>query len=113
MDKFHLHEAIDIAMGIVRKIDLFINETSPFKLAKDEAKKDELGTILYQCIEALRIASTLLHPAIPAKMDEFHQAIGVELPSGDIRPTLEWGGMKAGTPVKKIALFPRVESVAT
>ena len=113
MENFSLQEAVESAMGIIRKIDLFINETSPFKLAKDETKQAELGTILYQCLEALRIASLLLHPVIPEKMDEFHKAIGVELPSGDIRPLLAWGGMKAGTAVKKIALFPRVETVAT
>jgi len=113
MENFSLQEAVESAMGIIRKIDLFINETAPFKLAKDETKQAELGTILYQCLEALRIASMLLHPVIPEKMDEFHKAIGVELPSGDIRPLLAWGGMKAGTAVKKIALFPRVETVAT
>ena len=78
-------------------------------LAKDETKQAELGTILYQCIEALRIASILLHPVIPVKIDELHQAIGVEMQSGNSTSALAWGGTKAGTTIQKIALFPRVD----
>jgi len=109
MESFSLQEAVESAMSIVRQVDLYINTTAPFKLAKDETKQAELGTILYQCIEALRIASMLLHPVIPVKMDELHQAIGVEMPRGNSTPTLAWGGMQAGTTIQKIALFPRVE----
>ncbi|MDP7008145.1 MAG: methionine--tRNA ligase [Phycisphaerales bacterium] len=109
MEKFSLQEAIDCAMSIVRQIDSFINETAPFKLAKDETKHAELGAILYQCLEALRIASVLLHPVIPSKIDELHKAIGVEMPAGDVRPFLTWGGIQSGSRVVKVALFPRVE----
>ena len=69
----------------------------------------ELGAILYQCVEALRIASVLLHPVMPAKMDELHAAISSQMPAGDTSASLTWGGMKAGTKVSKVALFPRVE----
>ena len=113
MESFSLQEAVESAMSIIRKIDLFINTTAPFKLSKDETKQAELGAILYQCIEALRIASMLLHPIIPVKMDELHQAIGVEMPSGNIRSALAWGGMQAGTTIHKVALFPRVECASS
>ena len=46
MENFALQEAVESAMRIIRKIDLFINEKLPFKLAKDETKQAELGTIL-------------------------------------------------------------------
>lgn len=109
MESFSLQEAVESAMGIVRQIDVFINTTAPFKLAKDETKQTELGEILYKCIEALRIASILLHPVIPVKMDKLHKAINIKMPRGDVGSTLTWGGMKPGTKVRKIALFPRVE----
>jgi methionyl-tRNA synthetase len=109
METFSPQEAVGSAMSIVRQIDLFINTTAPFKLAKDESKQTELGAILYQCIEALRVASVLLHPVIPVKMDELHQAIGVKMPVGNTHSTLAWGGMRPGTLIQKVALFPRVE----
>jgi methionine--tRNA ligase len=113
MDTFLLQEAVESAMSIVRQVDLFINTTAPFKLAKDETKQVELGAILYQCIEALRIASILLHPVIPVKMDELHQAIGVEMPSQNSTHALTWGGTQPGTKIQKVALFPRVEFAST
>jgi len=109
MDSFSLQVAIEEAIGVIRQIDLFINTTEPYKLAKDSANNAELGAILYQCIEALRIASILLHPVMPAKMDELYAALSSKMPSGDTSTSLTWGGMKAGTKVTKVALFPRVE----
>jgi methionyl-tRNA synthetase len=108
MESFSLQVAVESAMAMIRQIDLFINTTVPFKLAKDDTKQAELGAILYQCIEALRIASMLLHPVIPAKMDELHKAIGIEMPEESIETALCWGGTQVGTRVTKVALFPRV-----
>jgi methionyl-tRNA synthetase len=57
---------------IVRAVDLYINDTAPFKLAKtieqNPGAKEQLATILYHCAESLRIASVLLSPAMPDKM---------------------------------------------
>lgn len=68
-------EALSAAIAIIRSVDLYINETAPFKLAKqveaNPALKDRLGLILYNCAEAIRVASVLLSPAMPTKMAEF------------------------------------------
>lgn len=65
-------------IAIVRAVDGYINTTAPFKLAKTvEANpnaKDELGVILYNCAEALRVASLLLSPALITKIPEFWKA---------------------------------------
>lgn len=61
--------ALNEGIGLVRKVDGFINITEPFKLAKrletEAGAKDRLAAILYQCAEALRVATVLLSPAIP------------------------------------------------
>lgn len=54
------------------------------QLAKDPAKKDELAAILYQSLEAVRIAGVLLSPILPTKMAELHAAIG--------GPEVRWSG---------------------
>ncbi|MBT5136691.1 MAG: class I tRNA ligase family protein, partial [Phycisphaerae bacterium] len=108
MEAFALDKAIESAMCLIREVDLFINETAPFKLAKDETKTAELGAILYQCLEVLRIASILLDPVIPSKMNEFRTAISAQTINDTFSETIAWGGIKNGSTVEKVALFPRV-----
>jgi methionyl-tRNA synthetase len=110
MESFSLDKAVEIPMSLIRDVDLFINDTAPFKLAKDETKQAELGAILYQCLETLRIASVLLTPVIPQKMKEFHHAMGISLDTKSFDECCQWGGTEVGTSVTKVALFPRVES---
>src|SRR5204863_3625894 len=76
MERFDLSAAVSAALGLIRKVDAFINATEPFKVAKDESRKAELGTILYQCVEAVRIASLLLWPVLPGKMEELWRSLG-------------------------------------
>ncbi len=112
MERFDLAGAAAAAIGLVRRVDGFINETEPFRLAKDPAKGDELGAILYQCVEGVRIASVLLHAYMPWKTGELWTALGlrVDPAAGGLATLAAWGGMKPGTRVEKVALFPRIET---
>ncbi len=111
-DAFDLYNAIDGAIGLIRIVDGFINATEPFKLAKDESKRDELSLILYQCAEALRIASLLLWPVCPDKIAELWRAYSLDInpAAGTLHELAQWGGLKPGTAIKKIALFPRLDA---
>jgi len=114
IDKFELVKATNAPMDLIRDVDLFINDTAPFKLAKDETKQGELGAILYQCLETLRIATLLLKPLLPEKMEEFHHAIGLTDESCVEMQIPDWCGLCAGAAIAKVALYPRVElSTAT
>ena len=109
MDQFDLSGSIAAAMAIVRKVDAYINETAPFKLAKDPDNAVTVGNILYRCAEAVRIASCLLEAVMPARMGELRVAWNLGEPSGDLRAECTWGRLKPGTVIEKVALFPRVE----
>ncbi|MHC5004271.1 MAG: class I tRNA ligase family protein, partial [Planctomycetota bacterium] len=115
MERFDLSAALEQAMRIVRRVDGFINETQPFKLAKDADRREELGAILYQCLEALRIGSLLLAPAMPGKTAEFWDAIGESFDpaGGGLEERTAWGRIAAGRAVRKVALFPRVDEPLT
>ena len=78
-------------MNLVRDIDLFINDTAPFKLAKDDSRRAELDLILFQCAEAIQLVSIMLEPILPSTMLELQKALSPE------------------DPIKKLALFPRLE----
>lgn len=114
MKKFDLSTAVGAALGLIRKVDGFINATEPFKIAKDPARHDELAAILYQCVETVRIASLQLWPVMPSKMEALWQALGLKIspgaPGGTLGELSKWGGMQTGTGIAKVALFPRVES---
>ena len=111
MQQLDLAGSIGAAVGLIRSVDAFINRTEPYKLAKDQTKRAELGTILYQCLEAVRIASLLLWPVMPGRIAELWRALGQTIEPGPDQLTelAAWGGLKPGSTVEKIALFPRVE----
>lgn len=113
-----LSNAADAALSLVRAVDGYIEETSPFKLAKDESKLPEVATILYNCIEALRIASVLLWPYIPDQSEVFWERIGcseyattLDNGVGELNKWCHWGQLQPGTDIQKgDALFPRYQT---
>lgn len=115
LDKVALDQAAESALALVRAIDGFIEKTQPFRLAKDEAKRGEVGTILYTCAEALRIASLLLWPALPSKCEQLLSALGcgdhvealADRGLGQLDAWASWGQLAEGTEVRKTNLFPR------
>ena len=116
MKELALEGAIGAGLDLVRAVDSYIEKTKPFKLAKDESTMPQVGTILYNCVEALRIASVLLWPVIPGKAEEFWKRLGLtyaqEMRKNEGRGSLavwsQWGGLAPGMPVEKgEPLFPR------
>jgi methionyl-tRNA synthetase len=112
--------ATSVFQGIelVRQVDGYINTTTPFKLAKlveaDPSKKAELGAILYNCAETLRIASLLLAPAMPTKMGELWSLWScAPTPNVPLTSLGVFGGphgLKLGSDVRKgEALFMRAD----
>ncbi len=106
------------ALSLVQQIDLYIEVTQPFKRAKDESKRDEVATILYNCAEALRIASILLWPFMPTKAEEIWRRLGCgyaeQMAANGGRGMLDewvlWGQLKPGTPIAQgDPLFPRYQ----
>ncbi|MBX3353862.1 MAG: methionine--tRNA ligase [Phycisphaeraceae bacterium] len=108
-----LGDALNSSMGLARKVDGYINATEPFKVAKDEARRDELGAILYHCVEALRVASLGLFAAMPDKIGEMWSRMGFEPGAKPFDELARWGVLSPGTPiVKGEALFPRADPKA-
>jgi methionyl-tRNA synthetase len=107
---FDLPAALSAGIDLVRKVDQFINVTAPFKLAKtveaNPSARDELGVILYQCAEAVRIASVLLSPALVSRMPMLWEAWGCKPWEGlNLEDACVFGAGKAslkpGQPLRK------------
>jgi methionyl-tRNA synthetase len=113
------HAVTSLAVAIIREVDAYINDTQPFKLAKtvdqNPAAKGELGAILANCAEAIRIASVLMSPAMPQKMAQLWQAWNCTPAAGATLADLcVFGGKHALQPGQKITkgenLFNRADA---
>ena len=110
MDKFQLHLALEEVFKLIQRANKYIDETAPWVLAKDEAKKPRLATVLYNLLETLRIALILLKPFIPESCEKAFEQIGAcsECESWD--SAAEFGVLPATVSVKKgETLFPRID----
>ena len=108
MDTFHIAEAIDEVVQMLRRTNKYIDETAPWALAKDEAQKTRLGTVMYNLLECIRIAAVLLEPIMPSTCKEIFRQIGTD--KTDYASLAAFGGMTAGASVGEASvLFARVD----
>ncbi len=114
LDRLDFEALCRAGLSLSNEVDGYIHETEPFKLAKDETKLGDVGTILYNCAEALRIAAVLLSCTLPEKMSELLGRMGQEAPGEDgsfgaqLEELCTWGRLEPGTRITKgDALYPR------
>jgi len=103
------------AIDLVRQVDAYIEATRPFSLAKSEdpADRRRLGSILYHCAEALRIASLFLHCVMPWKIEAFWRLFGqsIDPTRNRLGDLASWGLLAPGTRITKgEPLFPRYQN---
>ena len=79
MDTYHISEAIESVFTMLSRANKYIDETTPWILAKDEANKGRLGTVLYNLLEVIRIASVLLTPIMPKTCEEIFKQLNTSL----------------------------------
>lgn len=107
LPKARLSQSIETIMQLVRSINRYLEVKAPWKLAKDESKKDELATVLYISAEAVRLSLCLLWPVIPSKAEEGLAMLGSKFQSAE---DLSWGVLQSGeTFGEGNPLFPRIE----
>ena len=75
MDKLSVSFALDCIIEVLRASNKYIDETTPWILAKDENMKDRLETVLYNLLESIRVCSINLSFAIPSTSKEILRQI--------------------------------------
>jgi methionyl-tRNA synthetase len=109
-DRLQFDRALDSVLVAVRKANKYIADTQPWVLAKDEASKERLGTVLCTCVEALRCTSILLDPIIPGKAHELRKQLGIEALDVSLWSAGQWGLVPVGTQTQPgEPLFPRID----
>lgn len=111
MDDMKINDAINDVWALIRRSNKYIDETTPWVLAKDDAKAQRLQTVLYNLLEAQRIIATLVSPFIPASAAEMWKQLGLgDFAEANLPAAQEWGRYPADTKVYKgHALFPRYD----
>jgi len=112
MEEYKTSDALAEIWNLLKRSNKYIDETAPWVLAKDESQRERLGTVLYNLIEAIRIAATLLTPFMP----ETAQKIANQINADDVsfESIKSFGAYKAGTKTNEATpLFARLDEVKT
>ncbi|WP_194191946.1 methionine--tRNA ligase [Clostridium chrysemydis] len=108
VDELNLPKALEIIFELIGRANKYIDETTPWILAKDEEKKERLGTVLYNLAEALRFASVLISPFLPGTSEKINEQLGIT--AIDFESLEGFDGTAPGTKVNKgESLFPRID----
>ncbi len=109
MDKLRVADAITEIFTLFKRCNKYIDETMPWVLAKDEATKPRLATVLYNLMDGIRVGATLLESFMPETSDKILAQIGAK--KEDMNG-LKAGGYESGTKVvdKPEILFARIDT---
>ena len=78
MDAYQIHNALAEAFRLIGRANKYIDETAPWVLAKDEATKPRLLTVMKNLCEAIRVATILVSPVMPASAAAIFDLLGVD-----------------------------------
>ena len=110
MDKTQLQNALAEIFKLVSRANKYIDETAPWVIAKDETKRARLATVLYNLLESIRIACTLLSAFMPTTMPKALEQIGACEKCASYENCDKFGVLPADVTVHKgDALFPRID----
>ncbi len=112
MQKLRVADAITEIFGLFKRCNKYIDETTPWVLAKEENSKDRLATVLYNLVESISIGAALIAPFLPSTGEKIAEQLNCKLRSFD---TLEEFGLyESGTKVtaNPEQLFARIDPKA-
>lgn len=109
LSKYRVSDALEAILSLARRSNKYIDETAPWVLAKDEDKKERLGTVLYNLLESIRFIAILVSPFMPETAEKIFKQINTQVTSYD--SLKEFGGLKTGEKVGTAEpLFSRLDS---
>jgi len=111
MNELKYSNALEEIWKLISRTNKYIDETTPWVLAKDEDKKDRLDTVLYNLSESIRIISVLIRPFMENTSNEIWKQLGIDKGLETTWESLsDWGRLKSGLNVRKEGpMFPRLE----
>ncbi len=108
MDAYHIADALESIFTMLRRANKYIDETTPWILAKDEAQKPRLATVIYNLLETIRVGAVLLTPFIPSTAENIFAQLATD--KKDYATVSEFGALEAQKSLGEAhTLFARVD----
>lgn len=108
IDALKIPEALESIWTLISRANKYIDETTPWILAKDEEKKERLGTVLYNLLETLRFVSVMISPFLTETSVKIDAQLNTKVTTWE--SLKEFNGTVAGDKVVKgDVIFPRID----
>ncbi|WEV15918.1 methionine--tRNA ligase [Clostridium perfringens D] len=108
IDALKIPEALESIWTLISRANKYIDETTPWILAKDEEKKERLGTVLYNLLETLRFVSVMISPFLTETSVKINVQLNTKVTTWE--SLKEFNGTVAGDKVVKgDVIFPRID----
>lgn len=109
INEYKISDSVACILTLARRLNKYIDETMPWALAKDEAQKARLGTVLYNLLEGIRYLAVLLTPYMPDTASAIFEQLGTDVRDYDSLKV--FGGLKVGEKVGTAKpLFSRIDA---
>ena len=108
MDSYHIADSLEVLFSALRRANKYIDETTPWILAKNEDDKPRLATVIYNLLETVRIAAVVLTPYIPDTANRIFAQLGTD--KTEYSTALSFGSLESGKTIGEAStLFARVD----
>ncbi|HJT57390.1 MAG TPA: hypothetical protein VJ761_12900, partial [Ktedonobacteraceae bacterium] len=110
LEAWEIGNALSIIWGLVRRANQYIEQSEPWKLARQSDKQEQLDTVLYSAAEAVRLLAIYLAPFMPSASNRILSQLGLE-PVSETAWVREgiWGSRALSHVSTGAQLFPRIE----
>lgn len=110
MNELQFNEALEEIWKVIRRANKYVDETMPWKLAKEENSKEQLNAVLYDLAETLRIVTVMISPILHHTADKIFEQLNIPYELRCYESSKTFGLIADGTVVKKgEILFPRLD----
>lgn len=111
MEAMAFNKALQATWELVSAANKYIDDSAPWALAKDAARQERLGTVMYNLLEAVRLIGLLVTPFMPDTGASICRILGIAADDRFLEGHDSWGLLQPGTTIEKAApLFPRIET---
>ncbi len=108
MEGHHVADSLEIIMNLARRSNKYIDETTPWTLAKSEETKERLGTVMYNLYESIRFIAVLLSSFMPETSEKIFAQLGCNI--NNIESLESFGVAESGAKVGEATpLFARID----
>ena len=108
MSGYRVADSLDALFTALRRANKYIDETTPWVLAKDEANKERLATVIYNLLEVVRIAAVVLTPYLPKTAEKIFEQLGTD--KREYSTVSAFGALESEKPLgEAYVLFARVD----